>query len=103
VTHADFKIMLERRIEMTVKVLDQKSAEYSTADDKLHNFKKAANLTGQKTAQACLGMMVKHLVSVVDIVSDPSKFSIDQISEKIGDSINYLILLEAILREGSTQ
>jgi hypothetical protein len=56
---------------------------------------------GQKAKeyQSLLGMLSKHLVSVLDLISNrtpPTKHLID---EKIGDTINYLILLEAVLIE----
>ena len=51
-------------------------------------------------------MKVKHDVSVDDIVDDlkrgvvpPKEF----IAEKLGDSINYLLLLEGLIEEARTQ
>jgi len=44
-------------------------------------------------------MMVKHLVSVFDLIEGRIPTSQEMIDEKIGDMINYLILLEAVLKE----
>jgi len=45
-------------------------------------------------------MWTKHLVSVIDMIFDfPAEPEESVINEKIGDSINYLILLEALLKE----
>lgn len=103
-THEEFNSLLERRLELTRKVLASKSKEYSTGGDKLHNFKAAARLRGERPEDSLLGMLVKHWVSIQDLVaarsSDqdymPSRQLLD---EKIGDAINYLILLEAVLTE----
>ena len=43
--------------------------------------------------------MTKHLVSIKDIVADNKPVDATVVSEKIGDVINYLILLEAMLNE----
>jgi hypothetical protein len=46
-------------------------------------------------------MWAKHIVSILDIVDEfPDKRpSIAILSEKIGDAINYLVLLEAMIVE----
>ena len=47
--------------------------------------------------------MLKHLASLFDLVDDmaevvrPERYHL--LDEKLGDSVNYLILLEAILKE----
>lgn len=98
----EFQDLLHRRIELTKSVLSVKASEYASAADRFHNFKKAAAFTGETPAQVCIGFMMKHLVSVLDLVeaTNPSPEVID---EKIGDSINYLILLEGILKENQTK
>jgi len=105
---ATFNKVVEDRIAQIKAVLIKKAAEYSSDTDRLHNFKVAARLGQQVESpeQALVGMLKKHLVSVFDIVAAtspeidkyPSKAMRD---EKIGDSINYLILLEALLIESS--
>ena len=97
------KIVLAR-VEGIKNVLVEKAKEYSSKEDRLHNFKVAARLesSNQTPEQALWGMAKKHLVSIIDIISKtPSgEFPSDELrDEKIGDSINYLILLEALLIE----
>lgn len=97
-----FKEVLQRRIELTSKVLDSKGQEYSTDDNKLHNFEKAARISGQTREQALKGMLLKHEVSISDIIEKTSKGEYPSqpvIDEKIGDIINYYILLEACLTD----
>jgi len=48
-------------------------------------------------AQAVSGMMVKHTVSIFDMVEGPNTFSEQTWDEKITDHIIYLILLKAAL------
>ncbi len=67
--------------------------------DRLAHFKKAAAITGTTPKEALLGMLAKHLVSVSDMCTDGGTYSLDRWDEKITDSINYLILLRAIVEE----
>lgn len=97
-----FNEILEERVQKTLTVLAQKAVEYAPGMDRLHNFKRAARMTGETPLQVCLGFMVKHLVSVFDIVDGLANSVVVRtamVDEKIGDSINYLILLEALIRE----
>lgn len=82
-------------------MLVNKAKEYATDDDRLANFKKAANLQGITPEEALAGMMAKHTVSINDMISkgDPKLFSEAQWDEKILDHINYLILLKALVLE----
>ena len=41
-TQIQFQELLLRRLQLTEQVLDNKSKEYSTDADKLHNFKRTA-------------------------------------------------------------
>ena len=50
--------------------------------------------------KALAGMFMKHLVSVLDLIEGSLSPSEYMVNEKIGDAINYLILLEAVLKEG---
>lgn len=84
-------------------MLASKACEYASDEDRLHNFKAAAELEGDTPAEALRGMLRKHWVSIADLVwSDTigEKPSFAMIDEKIGDAVNYLILLEALLKEG---
>lgn len=98
----DFNILLTKRLNTIEAVLRNKAKEYATDDDRLHNFKRAARIAECTPAQALKGMWLKHLVSVFDIIDDQAKGKNPDhayIDEKLGDAINYLILLEAILKE----
>jgi hypothetical protein len=98
-TPSEFTDVLERRIELTRKVLDSKAKEYAPGDDRLHNFHAAGGLKGESPAQAAWGMMVKHIVSVADMVRQPQSHSQAVWDEKIGDLVNYAVLIEACVTE----
>lgn len=94
----DFNAIVEAMFDQSRSVLVQKADEYAT-DDRLHNFKVAAALTGETTREALAGMMVKHTVSIYDMCRDEKTYSQKQWDEKIGDHLNYLLLLKAIVIE----
>ncbi len=96
-----FNEIIEKRIEDCKNVLCSKSTEYAT-DDRLHNFKIAAKLQDCTPVSALAGMMAKHTVSVYDLIDkhEQGEYVSPEIwSEKIGDSINYLLLLTALIAE----
>jgi hypothetical protein len=100
----DFNKVVDARIEKIKATLIKKAAEYSSDEDRLHNFKIAGRINGETPEKALWGMMAKHLVSVIDIIADSNRGKLPSASmrdEKLGDAINYLILLEALLIEKS--
>lgn len=98
----DFNAVVISRLNKCNDILFAKNKEYSSDTDRLHNFKVAARVNGCTPEQALWGMNTKHLVSIMDLVEDPSKATKEMIDEKITDSINYLLLLEALLIERLT-
>lgn len=97
----DFNKVIEDRLSLCKSVLCRKADEYAT-DDRLHNFKVAAKLQNCTPEKALAGMMCKHTVSVYDLINDLEKGKCatrEMWEEKIGDSLNYLLLLTATLEE----
>ena len=94
-----FNRILEERLEQVGSVLGRKAAEYSQNDDRLHNFRLAATVNSQTLPEALWGMSTKHLVSIIDMVNTVKPPTKPMADEKIGDMINYLILLEAVWEE----
>lgn len=108
----DFNTLLEERMNKIRATLASKASEYASDKDRLHNFKRAAALRRKSPAEALVGMVTKQIVSVLDMVDaiedgyqrnmlkrPCEQFPPEYIDEKIGDVINYMILLEAILKE----
>lgn len=102
--HADFDRLVEYVVEERIKgVMCVKSAEYARGDDKLHNFKRAAWVSGKNPLVCLQGMKLKHDVSILDMLDDEEgtldKYTREKWEEKISDDINYLILMLALLYE----
>ena len=102
--HETFCDLTAKRFQACQDILARKSKEYSRSGDKLHNFRRASALLGCSPEKALAGMMTKHIVSVLDLVDDIDSGDLPQpdmdlVHEKIGDLINYSILLEALITE----
>ena len=100
-TREDFSRRVEKRIDLVRQTLLTKHKEYAKDDNVFRNFDEAAgglSLHGS-SAEVLWSYMTKHLVSIKDIVADNKPVDAAVVSEKIGDVINYLILLEAMLNE----
>ena len=98
----DFDEIVTARMDWCMKTLCAKGDEYARGGDRLWNFKVAARKLNCHPAEALAGMMVKHTVSVDDIIDGLAKGIVppkELVAEKIGDSINYLLLLEGLIEE----
>jgi len=97
----DFDRVLSDRLEKIKSILSEKAEEYAADNDRYHNFNVAGRIRNESPESALIGMWMKHLVSVLDLVDwiedAPAKLTAEIIDEKIGDAINYLILLEGML------
>lgn len=100
----EFDRLLKDRLAKTRLLLESKAGEYATGDDRLHNFRRAAeDFPGPgptSPAAALLGMLRKHWVSLADMAERHAlgnPIAPAAVDEKIGDAVNYLILLEAVL------
>ena len=98
----DFDKIVADRMAWCRQTLCAKGDEYAREGDRLWNFKVAARKLNCHPAEALAGMMVKHTVSVDDIIDGLAKGIVppkELVAEKIGDSINYLLLLEGLIEE----
>ena len=98
-TPETFTQVLDSRINKIMDVLDAKAKEYAPGTDRLHNFKRAAAINSSTPINQAWNFATKHLVSILDMKEDPTKYSLAQWDEKMGDMINYLILMEACVHE----
>lgn len=92
----EFTEVIHNQFNTCELVLGDKAAEYAT-DDRLHNFKMAAELQGVSPQSALAGMMAKHVISVFDMCASGIPYPADKWDEKITDNINYLVLLRALI------
>lgn len=96
--------VVQRRVQLIKDVLETKNSEYADKDDVFKAFTEALPLSFHDTKQAVAWeFMVKHLQSIKMIIEARAKTGKipDQkvLEEKIGDAINYLILIEGMFKE----
>lgn len=103
-TNKEFDKYLEERLQMIRNTLSHKAKEYASNRDRMHNFNVAAVLQGCTPERALFGMAAKHLVSVSDMVwaldddAIQPKPTLQMWDEKLGDAVNYLCLLDAMIQ-----
>jgi len=98
-----FDEIVNSRVLKIKQTLGSKAKEYASKTDRFHNFNIAGRIANTTPEKALYGMMLKHEVSVFDLIemadTEPEKLTVALIDEKIGDNINYLILLEGLLKK----
>ena len=94
-----FNKIIAEQVQRSTTVLIDKAEEYAT-EDRLHNFKVAAEFLDSTLEKACAGMMAKHTVSIYDKCNSGKTYPMSMWNEKITDHINYLLLLRAIVDKG---
>ena len=99
-----FSKIVKAQLIQVEKTLISKGSEYATEADRLHNFKQAAALQKLTPRDALGGMMIKHTVSIYDMIGDESgAHSMEKWNEKITDHITYLVLLKAVIEEEESE
>lgn len=102
-TTAEFDLIVRERCERIVATLGSKGHEYARGNnDRLVNFKRAGASLGCTPERALIGMVVKHwgsIVALVDELTAETAVDEDIWNEKLGDVINYMILLEGLVKE----
>jgi len=99
-TNDEFQRIFQLVVAHVGALLIRKNDEYARGEDKLHNFKRAADVDGCTPIQAARGMQLKHSVSLLDMLDDLDTGHLhcrEQWLEKIGDRIAYDILIYALL------
>jgi len=93
-----FNETVQKQFAHCQAVLNIKGNEYVFGDDRLEHFKSAATEQGITPKQALWGMASKHITSLSGMCRNGSE-SMPLWNEKITDSINYLLLLRALVEE----
>lgn len=96
---SEFVDAITDEITYCLSLLDNKGTEYALDEDRLLVFKRAADVQGETPKQALCGMLAKHIISVYDMCMSDMEFTKDRWREKITDSINYFLILWAMVNE----
>ena len=102
-TLTEFKKLLQDRFRMIDSTFKVKQSEYANDIDVFENIKNGVRLSifNTEPEQVAWSYAAKHLESIMSILEklpeeEPSE---ELINEKIGDAINYLIIIEGLLKE----
>jgi hypothetical protein len=98
-TTPDFNKVVESQIDRIKCVLVKKALEYNLDSDRLSVFKHGAGISEETPEQVLYGFMLKHIISVTDMINSKETYSEELWNEKITDICNYLILLQGLLRD----
>jgi len=101
-TDQEFMITVDESITKCRKILNSKGKDYSFEDDRFSNFRSAAGLLSSTPEQALYGMLAKHLVAINDFIDNDAMGKVvlkKDWESKIYDAINYLWLLQGMLKE----
>lgn len=99
-TETEFEQIVKDTLNQIRETLIIKGKEYRRNGNPFHNFDEGAKITSMSREKVLDGFMLKHVISVNDIVNDldknilPKKSTID---EKIGDILIYMIIKKASL------
>lgn len=94
--------VIDEQISKCQNMLTAKRREYASNRNPLSNFIRAGELQCVSPITALTGMMVKHTISIYDMLIDQdggATFSKDKWDEKITDQINYLLILQVLLED----
>lgn len=94
--------IIRDRIDRTIELMLVKGKEYQRNGDKLHNFRRAAEMQRSNMPRVLHGMLQKHIVSYYDMLDDidqGKKIKTEYIDEKIGDIVIYFLLQEVAIKE----
>ncbi len=101
----DFSNYVDFVKERTSNVLQAKGDEYSYNSGAFENFEEGVSIGLANTREAVAwGYVTKHIQSVRALIREVDSGKEDHltdklIDEKFGDVINYMILIEAMLKE----
>lgn len=104
ITQNEVNAVFDEQVRLCADTLKRKTKEYTGDDpDRLGAFKAAAVLQHTTPQRALAGMLAKHIVSLYDMCfAEETVYPMDTWDEKITDSLNYLFLLKAIVKEEHT-
>lgn len=98
----DLTRLVNYRIKAAKETLNTKNDIYARTSDRLSNFKTGATFLNITPEKCLFSYLTKHLSALHEFIlrlDDNNLTDLAEWQEKISDSINYLILLEALITE----
>lgn len=94
----EFNEIVEQLFNACKDVLQRKNTVYTDGSDRLSNFKRGSELRKISKCKVLWGYLLKHFVAIQNFI-DKGETRTGLYLPKIIDTINYLVLLYAMLRE----
>ena len=95
----EFNKIVEEFLEKTKATLIKKEDEYSLGEDRFAFFKREAQIANVTPEKALYFCMLKHITSFIDMINTGDKYSQELWFDKLGDIVNYCILLYGLLKD----
>jgi hypothetical protein len=94
----------QKRMQKCLEVFERKYVEYSkhngnTDDDYFYAFKSIGNLLKENPEKVAFMYMMKHFQSFIDIIYHNHNVSEEVFDEKVGDLLNYILIINGIKKE----
>lgn len=91
---AEFTELMEARFDWLRSINDTKGSDYAGGEDVLANIKRTAARCGLTTRQVVHVFLTKHL-DAIDTYVQTGELKSEEISNRTGDVMFYMLLLEA--------
>lgn len=102
-THKQFERLIDELEEDSLNTLKKKNSKYAPCDDALRNFHVGADIMGVTTGECVWGYATKHISSLRDRIQRNDWNDLEDVKEKIQDTINYLRFLWCVANEEASQ
>ena len=97
-TEERFEQIVDKTLNRIKEIIIIKGKEYRRNNNPFHNFDEGSKRTGLIREKVLDGMLLKHEISISDIINDLEIGilpNIDTVEEKFNDNLIYLILKKA--------
>ena len=98
-TQEKFNKIVEEMLDKCKSTLIKKQNEYSLGEDRFAFFKREAQIASVTPEKALYFCMLKHITSFIDMINTGDKYSRELWFSKLGDIMNYCILLYGLLED----
>lgn len=103
-TNKEFSELMDSIFVDCAKISKAKGADYTKgSEDALANFKEAGKGVEVHPMDVCWIFMNKHYQAITNYVKTKGQSESEPVSERIKDLINYLVLLQGLIKENETK